>query len=80
MPTREQKIAILVKLYKGEINPNDLKPKRLCMAIGYSVQPIYMINEVKASEEEHWKLAKVQVEDTGTKACIVTYGNYEKFT
>lgn len=74
---RESKIENLLKLIKGEIKPEDLKPKRLCMAIGYREAPIYTINEKEVSEEEYWKWAKTEVNDYGTGVFNVTYGDQD---
>jgi hypothetical protein len=73
MATREQKIENLLKLIKGEINPDDLKPKRLCMYIGYSRKPIYAINEKPVTEEEFNKWSKIAPADYGTGTFNVTY-------
>ena len=72
---RESKIENLLKLIKGEIKPEDLKPKRLCMAIGYRETPIYTINEREVTEEEYWKWAKTDPDDYGTGVFNVTYGD-----
>jgi hypothetical protein len=77
MASREQKIEDLLKLIKGEINPDDLKPKRLCMAIGYGDQPIYTINEKVVNEVEYWKWAKVDPKDFGTGEFAITYGEHQ---
>jgi hypothetical protein len=74
MANREQKIENLLKLIKGEINPEELKPKRLCMYIGYSRQPIYAINEKPVSEDEFNKWSKVEPADYGTCTFNVIYG------
>jgi len=72
---RESKIENLLKLIKGEVKPEDLKPKRLCMAIGYREKPIYTINEKEVSEEEYRKWAKTYLADYGTGVFNVTYGD-----
>ena len=77
MESRQQKIDNLLKLIKGEINPDDLKPKRLCMAIGYTEDPIYIVNEKEVSADEYWKLAKVDPKDFGTGEVSITYDEHE---
>lgn len=73
--TREDKLNNLVQLLSGKIKPDDLKPKRLCMAIGYSAEPIYSINEKEVSKEEYYKWAHVDPKDYGTGVFHVTYGD-----
>ena len=73
MESRQQKIDNLFKLIKGEINPDDLKPKRLCMAIGYTEDPIYIVNEKEVSADEYWKLAKVEAKEFGAGEAVITY-------
>jgi hypothetical protein len=77
MAGREQKIADLLKLIKGEISPEDLKPKRFCMAIGYSEDPIYLINEKEVSEDVYKKHAAISPNEYGTGIFDITYGELE---
>jgi len=72
---RESKIENILKLIKGQIKPDDLQPKRLCMAIGYREHPIFTINEKEVSEEEYWKWAKTDPDDYGTGLFNITYGD-----
>ena len=76
MASREQKIENLLKLIKGEINPDDLKPKRLCMAIGYRSEPIYTINEKEVTKDVFDKAAYIAPEDYGTVVFNISYGNH----
>jgi len=71
--SRESKIDKILKLIKGEIMPDDLQPKRLCMHIGYREQPFYTINEKEVSEDDYMKLAKIDPEDYGTGVFHITY-------
>jgi|GEM_PF-3639244 len=74
---RESKIENLLDLIKGKIKPEDLKPKRLCMAIGYGETPIYTVNEREVSEEEYLKWAKTDPDDYGSVVFAVTYGDHD---
>lgn len=76
MERREQKIANLLKLMAGELKPEDLKPKRLCMAIGYRAEPIYTINEKEVSEEEYKRCSKLNLDDLNKGVFEVTYGDH----
>lgn len=76
MERREQKIENLLKLMAGELKPEDLKPKRLCMAIGYRAEPIYTINEKEVAEEEYKKWSKSNLVDQSIGVFEVTYGDH----
>lgn len=77
MERREQKIENLLKLMAGELKPEDLKPKRLCMAIGYRAEPIYTINEKEVREEEYKKWLMLGREDQDKGVFEVTYGDHD---
>lgn len=73
---REEKVNALIQLLSGKIKPEDLKPKRLCMAIGYSAEPIYTINEKEVTEEEYKRWSKLNLDDQNKGVFEVTYGDH----
>ncbi len=76
---RAQKIENLFKLVTGQMKPDELKPKRLCMAIGYRSTPIYTINEKEVTEAEFNKYAKIEPAEYGTGVFNVTYGEFDEY-
>lgn len=62
--TREEKINIIKGLASGEINPEDIKPKHLIMAIGREVGTDFSINgEPVTWDEFKLQLDKQRVQD-----------------
>ncbi|MGN7203931.1 hypothetical protein ACTHQF_06625 [Pedobacter sp. SAFR-022] len=72
--TKEQLINQLIGLINGSVSKDDLKPKDLCICIGYGSDNVYLINNHPASKEEYEKVSTAHPVESFT----VTYGEYEQ--
>jgi hypothetical protein len=50
--TKEQLINQLLGLVNGSIDVNELKPKDLCICIGYGSDNVYLINNKPGTKEQ----------------------------
>jgi hypothetical protein len=58
--TKEQLVNQLVGLINGSVSKDELRPKDLCICIGYGTDNIYLINSKESTKEEFDKARALQ--------------------